>query len=129
MVALNITITNRLNVFGPAPSNKWADYLWNSFNWGEGTADLQAFVLKTLSNSIAPDSSASLGLVHPISNSLAPTTAMGSERLKDGSGYDYVFPDDTTEGEDRDFPTWTEPGAAASTWTPATDPSTSWSES
>jgi hypothetical protein len=123
----NITVSNSLNIFGPAPSNKWNVHNWNAFLWGEGTTDLIASVGKFISNSLASDSAVEKLPVRVITNSLTLTGDMSSQGLKDSAGYSYVFPDRTTDGEERDFPTWTEGAGQSTTWTTASATTSSWS--
>jgi hypothetical protein len=127
VVAYNITISNSLNLFGPAPSDKWNQYNWNAFLWGEGTNDLVELVFKVISESITPDTTVTKIPLRIIENSISPTSDMGFERLRDSNGYYHVFPDRTTEGEDRDFATWTQGSPSAASWATAADAATVWS--
>lgn len=129
MASFTVTMANSLNLFGVAPSNKWNAFNWNAFLWGEGTADLGVNFTKGISNSLSPDTTVGKTAQIGIANSLAPTADLYSEELQDGSGYSYVFPNNTTDGEARDFVTWSSGTAGSATWTSATVTSTSWSES
>jgi hypothetical protein len=124
-----VTIANSLNVFGPAPSNKWNAWAWNAFRWGEGTADLAVSVGKVIGNSLALSDSATpvTAFFVNVSATLTLASDMGSERLTDAAGYAYVFPSDTTEAENRDIPDWSTSTAATPTWSSATAGGTSWS--
>ncbi len=147
----NITISNSLNTFGPAPTDLWNEWNWNAFKWGEGTADLQVFVnLIVNTSALAPSSAvelfwnfyisiadASLVLdssVTPyfytsinIANTLTPVADMYAESLTDGSGYNYVFPSNVTDAEQRTIPTYTDVDGASTTWTTSTASTTTWS--
>jgi len=122
-----ITISNSLSVFGPAPSDKWGAFNWNEFLWGEGTIDLAVAVSKTLSNSLVLTDAFQKTPNRVIQNVLTVDADMGSERLSDAAGYDYVFLSNTTEAEDRATPSWASAAAGASTWTSATAGNTNWS--
>lgn len=129
MADFTITISNSVNTFGPAPSNKWEAFEWNAFAWGEGTADLATDTHKVFGETIALADSitAEAAFVISISNALAPTADMGAEYLADAAGYNYVFPDRVTDAEDRALPTWAASSAPASGWTAAVATSTVWS--
>lgn len=127
MADFNITISNSLNLFGPAPSNKWNAYLWNAFLWGEGTADLAVAVGKIISNALALSDALAKSAVHVISESIGVTGDMGSEYLTDAAGYTHVFPSDVTNAEDRDFPDWSSGAAGSPAWATSTAGSTTWS--
>jgi hypothetical protein len=145
------TITAAVNCFGQGPASLWNAYNWNAFNWGEGTADIRTDVWHLLTaQTVTPaDGYAQKRIAHLLTpqtvtlngmevfRSYAYTVVvtasvvgdMGSEGLTDGSGYSYVYPDRTTEGESRAFATWTEQVASAATWaTAGAAPSTTWSE-
>ncbi len=129
MAAFSITVTNRLNVFGAAPSDLWNSYAWNAFKWGDGTADLGTRVVKLVANNMAVSSDSALVLyfIKLISNALMVTGDMGSEQLRDGEGYLYVFPDRTTEGESRATVTWTQGSAQTSSYSASAVVLTTWS--
>jgi hypothetical protein len=126
----SISISNSLNLFGPAPSDLWNAYAWNAFLWGEGTEDLQVIVTKVIENTsgVILDSSVSISLsiYLSISNSLTPESDMYSERLYSG-GWSYVFASNTTDGESRYIPSYASGSAQSTTWTSAAVTATSWS--
>lgn len=143
------TITNTVRCFGQGPSSKWSDYAWNAFKWGEGTTDIKTDVRHLLTaqtvtpsdgyaqkkvyhrltaQTISPDTTLYRAWSYRIHESVIVVGDMGSEGLRDGAGYFYVFPDRVTEGEDRSFATWSEASASATTWTAAAAASTTWSE-
>lgn len=127
MANFNITISNSLNFFGPAPSNKWNQYNWNSFLWGEGTTDLAVSAVKVITNDLAPTDAVAKSAHRVFAEELFATADMGSETLRDGEGYYYNFPDRTTEAEDRDFPDWSQQSASSTSWASQAAASTSWS--
>ena len=123
------TVTNSINCFGGAPSNKWNAYNWNAFLWGEGTADVTVTIGKTFGNSLTPSStfSESINAFKTLSNSLSPTFGISSEYLIDGQGYSYVFIPNVTNGYQRVTVTYSSGVAASSTWSSGTAASTTWS--
>ncbi len=129
MAAYSITVANRLSVFGAAPSDKWGSYAWNAFKWGDGTADLGTRVVKLVANAMAvsSDSAMAFRFVKRLLNDVVMTGDMGSEQLRDGEGYLYVFPDRTTEGESRATVTWTQGSAQTSSYSASAVVLTTWS--
>lgn len=121
-----ITIENGLNVWGPAPSNKWGAYNWNAFLWGEGTEDTQVEVIQLIENTLSLSNAVYFSFVKGISESLSLNGDMGSEVLSNGD-WTYVFPDRATDAEDRDTATWTEDSEESTTWTETTGSDTTWS--
>lgn len=130
-----ITISNSIRTFGPAPSTKWGanspyTMTWGSSKWGEGTEDLVVYVnLKLIENSISPTSTLGFNASHEITNTIAPTFVAAEEDITDGSGYHYNFPDDTSNPTSMAANSWTEQSNNTTTWTKQSDGSTSWSDS
>ena len=132
MANYSVTISNTVNVFGPESTNKWGGSwgaVWGNFLWGYGNSDLDTRVVKLLEESLSLTDSVTVSVYFykVISETLNPTTDMGSETLQDGSGYYYVFPDNTTDAENRDFPTWAEGSVTAQSFTCQAVGGTSWS--
>lgn len=132
MADFNITISNHVNTFGPESTNTWGGAwgaVWNQFLWGYGNVGLVTSVGKLISESQALSDQVTISVYFykSISNALAPVGDMGSESLTDGSGYSYVFPSDTTEAEDRDFPNWTSGTTGSQSFTCQAAGSTTWS--
>jgi len=127
---LSQTITNQVRCFGAGPSSLWNSHNWGSFRWGEGTRDIRTDVLKGISNTLTPTSTIpGFQIRKGISETITVVGDMGSEELSDSAGYEYVFPDRTTEAEDRSFATWSTASSAAGSWTAASAASSAWSES
>lgn len=128
MADLVQNISNSLNLFGGSPSSKWNAYNWGSFLWGEGTANTLRVVDKLIENSQASDTTITkqATYIRTISNSQAMTSDPDLLTVSDGSGYDYVVPDDTTDWEERYDPTYTEQSNPADNWTAQTF-TTNWS--
>ncbi len=127
MTALTQTITNRLALFGPAPPDLWNAYLWNAFKWGEGTAPMVKAPRKVLSETLSLVDSFAKGAKPTISNSLAPTSGIDLENLRDGEGYFHVFPGGVTDGMDRVASTWAGGTATTTTWAASAATATTWS--
>jgi len=145
MANLSITILNTLDFFGPSNATKWNSFTWNAANWGQD-ADLGTQTTKVVDSTATPDSDMVKYVLHgldfgstaldsdvvknyvmTILNALSVSADMYSETLRDGAGYYYLYPNNATNAEDRDFPTWTSSGANSTTWTnPSTTPTT-WS--
>lgn len=127
MADLSQTISNSLNLFGPAPSNKWNAYNWNAFVWGEGTADLAVTALKVLSESLTLSDSINKSQAHVIENTLSPTSDVSLIYHRDSAGYFHVFPGGVTDGDDRVASTWSNGTSTSATWVASSTTSTTWS--
>ena len=123
------TITNSINCFGPAPSNKWNAHDWNAFLWGEGNTDHIVNVGKVISNTLAMTDSLSAenGFFRTLNNTLTVTSDNSSEGLRDSDGYSYVFISNVTNAEQRTSASWTQGTRDTETWTSGTATSTAWS--
>lgn len=144
MADLSVTIAVTTTVMGLSPATVWNQGQWGSFNWGY-TGDFVTEVTKGIDNSEAATTSFNFEVTHAVEESLpsdstlafeyekhidvsvSPTSGLPAWYLQDGSGYFYVFPDRTTDGEERDYPTWTSGAVAAGAWTSSTVGSTTWS--
>jgi hypothetical protein len=127
-----ITISNSINSLGPAPSTKWGSgspytMTWGTSKWGEGTQDLIVEMIKLITNTVTPSDALFNSIDKVVGNDLTVTSETTSEELLSGNGYFYLFPLPTTDAEDRNLSTYTSGTAAATTYIPASQPSTSWS--
>lgn len=132
MADYSITISNSVNAFGPESTNTWGGSwgaVWGQFLWGYGNVGLVTTTGKLISEALVCTDQFEIAVYFylSISNTLTPSGDMDSESLTDGSGYSYVFPSDTTEAEDRDFPTWTSGAAGSQSFTCQAAGSTTWS--
>lgn len=129
MADFTITVSNSLNLFGPAPSNKWNAHLWGAFRWGEGTTDLQVDVVKLLGNALTIADSLTLqsAVFLTVSNSLSLSSNPSNEGLSDGAGYSYVFTGNVTNAENRVETSYSQGSAGAQSYAAGTPPSTNWS--
>ena len=103
MADFSKTISNSVNAFGIAPSNKWNVFNWNAFTWGEGTSDLIVFIDHMLISegfSVATD--ISLNFTVKNRNTFSIGTEISDLRLNDGTGvFQKVFPGNVTNATDR----------------------------
>jgi hypothetical protein len=121
------SVTETVRVFGVAPSNKWGDYAWSAFLWGEGTAQVPVYVFTGVSESQASSDSIDATAFVVISETFSPQGAIEHVNVLDEQGYYHVFPDRTTDGEARDQPSWASASSASVTWTRATSSAPTWS--
>lgn len=128
MTVFTKTITNSLNLFGPAPSDKWQAYNWNAFKWGEGTAPMVKNPRKVLVASITLTDAFTKSQIRTISNSLAPTTEITLENLTDGAGYYHLFPGGVTDGLDRVATSWGSGSTSGPSWVASSTTATTWSQ-
>jgi hypothetical protein len=128
-----ISISNSLNLFGPAPSTKWGEgspytMTWGTSKWGEGTEDLIVSVEKYLGNEITASDAYFKEAAHAVNfGEISSTFEMSSESLLDGSGYYYVFRKPSTDAENQVITTYASGSVASVTWTSGTVSATSWS--
>lgn len=127
------TITNSINLFGLNPSSKWGDnngfdytFVWGTTRWGENSFTLVFNVEKLIDNSISADDIIINETEKVISNDLTISEDLSSENLSQGD-WSYVFPPNTTEGEDRIFTSFTCGSIQSTSYLCATAGSTIWS--
>lgn len=125
MATFTVTISNGLRVHGPTPTNKWGSFLWGE-NWGESKNGYFT-ITKVYGNSVAIASEVDKQTTKALSNGIAISSDANLGALQDGSGYDYIFPNNTTDPDNRYFPTWTAHTDPATTFTSGTGPTTTWS--
>lgn len=121
-----MTVTNSVNLFGIAPSNKWNDYNWDEFLWGEGTADLITETTKVIGGTITGDTAIIKETEHVFGSTISIGGDIGHRYVLDGSYY-RVYPSDTTDIEGEDTASWSSSTATAPTWSSAAAASTTWS--
>lgn len=145
MAQFNATISERLNIFGLSPSDKWAEYNWGSFKWGEGTNQIPTGILAAVAVSAAVTHGVGLGVglavaetetlssdapaspVIPISETQGSSSGLDDINVLDAAGYYYVFPDRTTDGEQAETITWASATAASPVWVASGVSQASWS--
>lgn len=144
MADYSITIANYTSPLGMSPPVIWNAFTWGSSLWGysgdftlqydhliaEAASSDTALTFEAthaIGETVSSDSAVTIEFSMFILEGLTLTGDMLSETLADSAGYNYVFPDRTTDAEGRDFPTWTSGTAQTSTWSTATAASTTWS--
>ncbi len=128
MTDFSTMVVESIRCFGVQPSDKWNQYNWNAFLWGEGTNQVLASetVLIAETENLS-DAITQIGIAKVIAETLASTGSPTSEVLRDGAGYLYVFPNNATNGEDRDPVTWTSSTVSTASYTCQAAASTTWS--
>lgn len=135
-------ISNTIGLLGLEVSSKWGSMVWGTDPWGDGNSIIFD-ISKVVSNNLSSDSSQTKEMIHLVENS-APIDStiakdsylhlyntmivsgdMNSEKLSQGS-WDYVFPPNTTEGENRNPASWTSSTISSQTFTCFSASSTSW---
>jgi hypothetical protein len=129
MAEFTASVSESVRCFGVAPSNKWNDYAWNAFIWGEGTAQIPVFVHMEVAESEAATADVNVGSFVGISESQAQAASLEDVYVRDEQGYYHVFPDRATDGEEQDTPTWSSGTAASATWAEAASSAPVWSGS
>lgn len=123
-----VSISNNFNFFGGGETARWGSFDWGDTNWGSGDQDIELSVGKLFGNDLGlsgvpiKNSEKSVGLTFVIGGDMA------SEMLSDGAGYKYVFVSETTEGEDRDFTSYTDVTGSTTSWSTAPGNTVTWSE-
>lgn len=125
MATFTKTISNRIQTNGPSPTSKFGVMVWGD-NWGD-SKDSKFTVGKYVGNSLALTGSVFKSSRKYISNSVAFSSRINFVGLLDGSGYYYVFPNNTTDPDDRYFPTWTAHSDPGSSWTSGVAGVSTWS--
>jgi len=134
MADFSQSITNSVQCFSEGPSTKWGDangypytMAWGVSTWGEGYS-LPVDFIKVIDNSVVSDTTIMKEVVHIWGETVTIQAFEATvENLTQGIWY-YVFPDRTTNAEDRDFATWTSATVSDVTFTCGAAGSTSWSE-
>lgn len=122
-----ISLSERLNVFGLAPSTKWGAFTWGTDQWGEGSPEaLFLQIGKYLGDSqSSSDSIAGIDFGKYVSDTESVLGVETNTTLTDGSGYSYVYPGPTDDAEGQIITDWTE-DSQSSTWTSLSAGSTEW---
>ena len=129
MAEFSVSVSESVRTFGGAPTSRWNAYNWNAFKWGEGTASMVIGLGLGVSESQASSGTcdAAAGYVIALAEAFTPTASMTSGQIRDMAGYYHVFPNSTTDGEERDTPSWAGGSTTNPTWATAAASATSWS--
>lgn len=122
-----ISVSERINVFGLAPSTKWGSFSWGTDKWGEGSPEtIFLQIEKYLGESQASSDSIAGFDVTKYMSEIQPILAVETNTtLTDGSGYSYIYPGPTDDAEGQIITDWTE-STQSSTWTSMSAGSTEW---
>lgn len=127
MAEISVTVAERVNVWGGAPSSLWNVYLWNAFKWGEGTASMVVGAFVGVDETQASTAAVENAPAVTVSEIVAAAGTMVSGFIRDAAGYYRMFRSDTADGEQRDTPTWAAGSTTTPTWTSAAVTAASWS--
>lgn len=146
MTAYSTTVSNKITPLGGGVTTKWNSFLWGTGKWGEGSTGFlerdifhiftspcvasstnQFAVSKFLDDSVVPDTGNMLSVYKMLTDSLGSTSNPDDIRLRDGSGYTYVFPSNALDALERDDPTYSSGVHASTTWSSSTASTISWS--
>lgn len=125
MANLTKTVSNSLRVFGPADTNNWGEMLWGD-NWAYDGSDLVTSTRKVIAYSLGLSQTLATQIDYhlTVSNTLSLSGDMARESLTDQNGYDYYFPDENAEH--RPSSGYTSIADTDTTYSPVSEPSTSW---
>lgn len=99
---------------------------WGTTKWGYGSFNQIFSIGKNISNSLSMDSSLQLNTSKVLSSTIAVTSDLSSEQLKNGS-WNYVFPSNASDGENRDFTSWADGSDASTSFTCLAASTSTWS--
>jgi hypothetical protein len=125
MADLSITISNRINVASPSPTNKWGVMVWGTDNWGE-SKDLDFQIGKWLSETVTLSDAYYFNPGKKISNTLSVASRINFVGLTDSDRYTYIL-NGVSDPDNRVFPTYTEVGDDSQSYTEVTRSSPTWS--
>lgn len=140
------TINNHLLISAADPTTQWGTLVWGTDKW-RSNQDIITNVGKLISESITNTTALTFDVskiievedltltseivkdyIGPtIAESLTMTSAQDGLVLIDSAGFYHVFRGNTTEGEDKITSDYTEETSDTTSWTPASEVSTSWS--
>lgn len=126
MADLTVTISNRINLLGTQPSNKWGAMTWGVDTWGAGSNGELQDVGKVVAETAGLSTDQILSAVKVTTDSIALTSDLSSITLLDADGYYHVFPGGATDLEDVYNPVWAGVSGNQPTYTKLTASSTSW---
>lgn len=129
MADFTITISNRIDLFGGI-DDKWGQFDWGAFLWGEGTADLPCGVEHVISETLGfSDAITELEAQRnqSIFEELVIDGDSNDQELFDQAGYNYVFPSGTINRDTSVVTSYTVGTAPTDTWTSGVSGGTVWS--
>lgn len=130
MATHTVTLTNQINVFGAEPTVKWNSMVWGTDNWSEGTITLPLVVYKNIvDNTMTASNAVGFKVTKGVYNTFVVSNAITDLFKFDSNGYYYVFKPETTDGVDRQFPSYSSSTAGTGSYTSLARTSVSWSSS
>ncbi len=101
--------------------------VWGTDYWGSGSRDEVQDVVKVLAESLTMSMVNANDFIYVLGNSISLDMGPSSEELSDSTGYDYVFPNDVTNLENRAVTTYSSMSASSQSFTSVARGSTVWS--
>lgn len=120
------TVLNQLNMLGGEPPTLWGTMEWGTDNWGHNN-DLVVEIGKVLSLSLSLSETWEKAFTLDVESSLSLSSAMPDRTLVDAAGFYHVFRGNVTDADDSVASDYTEVSASGTSWTAASEASTSWS--
>lgn len=149
MTAFSVTMSASVVMFGGAPTDKWGDYNWNAFKWGEGTATIPKnvrmlvnttnlsvastaavnfrFVFQVAGGTVTPADSVNFRYYRVVAETLQTSGSVQHLYVQDPNGFFRVFPEQVTDLTLRSTPAWTGASSSAVSWTTGAAGTTTWS--
>lgn len=150
MANWNQTVSTSLNLLAGTPADLWNGGNWGTLKWGYGSNDLIQRLNHVLGDSLAPtDAIAGHSALHLLTSeaitptdtytpyfftqinltaqSLAFASALLSDTLSDGQGWNYIFPSNVSNVVNESTSTWSSGVANSNAWTSGVAGSTTWS--
>lgn len=147
MADFNITVSNRLGVYGGELTNRWGTMLWTTNKWAYGDKDLPTVVTKVTGGTITMGSAPIKNVTHFLGNTLVLdsdailqaqkfitgntitlTGDMYSEEMFDEAGYNRLFDRFVENAENRPLTAFTKINTGSASYTLVSIPSTTWVE-
>lgn len=129
MANLTQTIRSHLGFVGGQPSTKWG-FTWGGAPWGDGndlqqaaTKVFQSYGITLVGGSFVFDFVKRIVL----SSFVTPLSETITETLKDPADWNFVFPGQVIDNDDRIHSNWTDLGDQGTGWVSSLVTSTPWS--
>ena len=117
MADFTITISNPVNLFGPADASLWGTMVWGTDYWGTDS-DQEFEVIKALSNGFSASVAFSFDVEKTITtNAVSASIAVATLTLQDSNGFVYVFPTPTGNAAEDANTAYSQVAGSDSTWT------------
>ena len=128
MADFTITISNSVNLFGPADASLWGTMVWGTNFWGTDS-DQEFEVIKALSNGFSATVAFSFGFDKTVStNTVSAAVDLATLTLQDSNGFCYVFPSDSKNAANNPDTSYSQVAGSDSTWTTFPISGTTWED-